>query len=64
MTMRLLAGECRDKHTCPGVWEDDEDPGGVIVVGRVVDPSPVPLGAGEMAVSLRRETIASAVAEG
>lgn len=64
MAMRLLATECEDKFTCPGVWEDDADPGNVIVVGHVVDACPVPLGDGEIAVRLRRETIARAVVEG
>lgn len=62
MAIRQLATECEGKFTCPGVWVDDEDPGGVIVVGAVVDPCPVPLGAGEVAVRLRRQTIDNAVA--
>lgn len=61
MAIRQLATECRDKDGCPGVWEDDGDLVNVIVVGEVVDPCPVPLGAGEVAVRLRRQTVADAV---
>lgn len=62
MAIRQLATECNGKDGCPGVWAEDGDPDDVIVVGQVVDPCPLPLGAGEVAVRLRRRTIADAVA--
>jgi len=57
MTLRRLATECKDADICPGVWDDDQRPTDVIVVGDVLDPSPVPLGDGEMAVRLRWRTL-------
>ncbi|WP_322769609.1 hypothetical protein [Frankia sp. Cr1] len=62
MVLRQLATEeCKDGFTCPGVWVDDDDPDHVIVVGVVRDsPSPVPVGPGEVAVRLRRQTVRDA----
>lgn len=57
MTLRRLASECENRWSCPGVWEDDSDPDQVIIVGEVLEPSPVPLSLGEVAVRLRRQTI-------
>lgn len=63
MGYRLVVSECRDKTTCPGVWADEDDGDAVVVVGEVLEPSPVPLGAGERAVRLRMSTLREAVAE-
>lgn len=64
MALRNLTGgddQCKDQITCPGVWGDDkgetlavED---AVVVGELLDPSPVPLGARERAVRLRRSVL-------
>lgn len=62
MAIRQLATECNGKDGCPGVWADDAVPSDVIVVGAIVDPCPVPLGEGEVAVRLHRRTIVDAVA--
>ena len=59
---RLSVEDCADKLTCPSVWVDSEQaPGDAIVVGRVLDPSPVPLGEGEVAVTLRTQTLRDAI---
>mgnify|MGYP000243863705 CR=1 FL=1 len=57
MAVRRLAGVCEDKKTCPGVWTDDGYPEDVIVVSEQLEPSPVPLGAGEAAVRVRRQIV-------
>ena len=57
MGLRILAGgACGPDLTCPGIWEHTE-PGDVIVVGQLLDPSPVPLGSDEVAVRLPRRII-------
>lgn len=61
MSLRQLSTEaCKDGLTCPGVWVDDEAPEDVVVVGRVLPSGAVPLGVGEVAVRLRRQTIVTA----
>jgi len=61
MALRLLATECKDGFTCPSVWVDDDDPDHVIVVGAVQEvPASVPVGPGEVAVRLRRQTVRDA----
>ncbi|MEO6087451.1 MAG: hypothetical protein ABIQ18_30505 [Umezawaea sp.] len=61
MSLRQLSTEaCKDGLTCPGVWVDDEVPEDVIVVGKVMPSGVVPLGQGEVAVRLRRQTIVAA----
>ncbi|MGH3684575.1 MAG: hypothetical protein ACRDRU_23380 [Pseudonocardiaceae bacterium] len=63
MVLRRVATDemCKDGYTCHGVWVDD-DPGmeDVVIVGEDLDPSPVPLGAGERAVRIRRQIVQSA----
>ncbi|MGH3793536.1 MAG: hypothetical protein ACRDRT_00660 [Pseudonocardiaceae bacterium] len=60
MTLRRLSVDetCKDGYTCPGVWADEGEE--VIIVGEVLDPSPVPLAPGERAVRLRRQVIRDA----
>lgn len=60
MALRQLSCSCLDKITCPGVWEDDEYPEDVIGVGKLLDPSPVPLGPGEGAIRLPRQVVRDA----
>ncbi|MGH3821562.1 MAG: hypothetical protein ACRDRA_01765 [Pseudonocardiaceae bacterium] len=40
--------------------DDDPDIEDVVIVGDVLDPSPVPLGAGERAIRIRRRIVKSA----
>lgn len=63
MTIRKLAGACDDADSYPGVWEDDQSPGDAIIVGMVLDPSPVPLGPGEIAVRVNKQLIRDANVE-
>jgi hypothetical protein len=60
MGLRRLSGQCEDIETCPGVWEADQYPDDVIVVGELLEPSPVPLGPGEGAVRLSRHVVCDA----
>ncbi len=63
MALRRVATDelCKDGYTCPGVWvDDDPDIEEVVIVGDDLDPSPVPLGAGERAVRIRRQIVQSA----
>ncbi|MGH3866818.1 MAG: hypothetical protein ACRDQ4_11895 [Pseudonocardiaceae bacterium] len=52
---------CKDGYTCHGVWVDD-DPNieDIVIVGADLDPSPVPLGAGERAIRIKRQVVQSA----
>jgi hypothetical protein len=53
MALRRLSGDCfEDDGTCPGVWEDDEYPYDAIAVGKLLDPSPVPVGPGKVAIRM------------
>ena len=61
MRLRQLASECTDIETCPSVWRDDDNPDDLVVVGRVLEGSPVSLGEGEAAVALRWQTVRDAV---
>jgi hypothetical protein len=61
MALRRLAGGCEDVKSCPGVWQDDENQDNVIIVGRDLDVAPIPVGAGESAVTLRWQIIREAV---
>lgn len=61
MSLRQLSTEvCKDGLTCPGVWVDDVDPSHVVVVGEIMPSGAIPLGPGEVAVRLRRQTIVDA----
>ncbi len=60
MGLRRLSGQCEDIETCPGVWETDQRSADVIVVGELLDSSPVPLGPGECAVRLPRQVVRDA----
>lgn len=63
MALRRVATDetCKDGYTCSGVWAD-EDPGteDIVIVGKDLDPSPVPLGTGERAVRIRRQIVQGA----
>jgi len=53
MALRRLSGECESGDwTCPGVCEDDEYPCDAIAVGKLLDPSPVPVGPGKAAIRM------------
>lgn len=61
MAIRRLSADCEDGDwTCPGVWDDDEYPEDVTAVGKLLDPSPVPLGEGEVAIRIPRRVITDA----
>ena len=57
---RLSVDDCTDGLTCPSVWLDDSDPDHVVIVGKVTPPGTVPVGAGEVAVRVRRQVIVNA----
>jgi len=60
MTLRRLSGACSgDDDPCHGIWDDDH-PDEVIVVGDLLDPSPVPLSPGEVAIRVRRQVVRDA----
>ena len=54
MSIRKLAGLCEDRKSCSGVWEDDRSPEDAIIVGQLLEPSPVSLGPGEAAIRLSK----------
>lgn len=55
MALRRLSGDWENADwTCPGVWEDDDCLEDAVVVGELVDPSPVPVGPGKVAIRLSR----------
>jgi hypothetical protein len=62
MALRRLSSECESADwSCPGIWDDDEMPEvDVIAVGRLLDPSPVPLGSGQVAIRLSRRVVRDA----
>lgn len=61
MAIRQLSGDCfEDDGSCPGVWDDDGCPEDVVAVGKLLDPSPVPLGEGEVAIRIPRRVITDA----
>ncbi len=62
MALRRLTRDeqSKDGFTCPGVWEEEQHPEGVVVVGELLEPSPVPLGPGERAVRLPRHVLRDA----
>lgn len=60
MTLRRLDGDdalCKDGFTCPGVWEEHEGAEDIVVVGKQIGTSPVPLGPDEVAVRLPRRIL-------
>ncbi len=59
MAMRRLSGgdECKDGWTCPGVWEEHPAAEDLVVVGQLLESSPVPLGPGEVAVRIPRTVL-------
>lgn len=60
MAVRRLSESCLDRISCPDVWEDDEYPEDVMVVGKVIDCSPVPHGPDEGVMRLPRNVIREA----
>jgi hypothetical protein len=61
MAIRRLSGDCFDDDgSCDGVWDDDEHPEDVTVVGKLLDPSPVLLGEGEAAIRISRRVVCDA----
>lgn len=61
MTRVSVDDTCKDGYTCPSVWIDDEnDPEHAVVVGIPVVDGAVPLGAGEVAVRVRRQVLKDA----
>lgn len=59
MALRRLSGDGEDE-TSPGLWDEDQMSEDVIAVGTLLDPSPVPLGEGEVAIRLPRQVIGDA----
>lgn len=57
---KSVDSSCKDGFTCPSVWADDGDLDNVVVVGEVLDPAPIPVGPGEIAVRVRRQVIQDA----
>jgi hypothetical protein len=59
MAVRRISGdrECKDGWTCPGVWEERPAAADLVVVGQLLEPSPVPLGPGEVAVRIPRAVL-------
>lgn len=59
MALRRLSSNCEGPDlTCPSMWDDDESlDEDVIAVGKLVDPSPLPLGPGKAAIRLPRQVI-------
>lgn len=61
MALRRLSGDREDEiEAFPGLWEEEQIPEDVITVGELLDPSPVPLDAGEVAIRLPRQVIIDA----
>jgi hypothetical protein len=61
MALRRLSGDCEDEvEASAGLWDEDRIPEDVIAVGELLDPSPVPLGEGEVAIGLPRQVIVDA----
>lgn len=61
MTRVSVDDACKDGYTCPSVWVDDEsDPEHAVVVGLPVEDGVVPVGAGEIAVRVRRQVLRDA----
>lgn len=61
MVLRRLSVECKDGDGNPSsMWIDEDIPDDVIVVDRLLDPSPVPLGLGEAAILLSRQLVRDA----
>ncbi|MGH3872165.1 MAG: hypothetical protein ACRDSR_11750 [Pseudonocardiaceae bacterium] len=58
MTLRRLSGS-KDEAS-PGLWGEDQILEDVIAVGTPLDPSPVPLGEGEVAIRFPRRLIRDA----
>jgi hypothetical protein len=63
MAIRRLSDLCEDRISCPGVWGEDEYPEDIVAVGKLVDPSPVPLGPGMVAIRLPRRVVRGAKAK-
>jgi hypothetical protein len=62
MAIRRLSEECWEADgSCNGIWDDDEYPQDVTAVGKLLDPSPVPLREGEAAaIRISRRVIRDA----
>lgn len=61
MAIRRVSGDCfEDDGTCDGIWDDDEYAEHVTAVGKLLDPSPVPLGEGEAAIRILRRVVRDA----
>lgn len=58
MALRRLSGG--KDETSSGLWDEDQMLDDVIAVGMLLDPSPVPLGEGEVAIRLPRRVIRDA----
>jgi len=60
--MRRLSvdAECKGTYTCPSVWEDDQDPDYLVVVGNPAEFGGVPMADGEVAIRVKRQVVADA----
>lgn len=58
---RLSVDEaCRDKYTCPSVWDDPDDATDLVIVGHPAEVGVVPLADGEVAIRIKRAIVADA----
>ena len=61
MLRRLTVDDsCGAKGTCPSLWEDDDRPDELVIVGHPVELGAVPLAEGEAAIRIRRQVVADA----
>jgi hypothetical protein len=61
MLKRLsVDSSCKGAYTCPSVWQDDDNPDELVIVGHPVALGLVPMAEGEIAVRVRRQVIADA----
>lgn len=60
--MRRLSVDqsCRDKWSCPSVWEDEPGSDDLVIAGTPAELGVVPLADGEVAVRIKRSIVAAA----
>lgn len=60
--MRRLSVDqsCRDKWSCPSVWENEPGSDDLVIVGAPAELGIVPLADGEVAIRIKRSIVADA----
>ena len=59
--LKRLSGElCKNEDDCPSVWEDDQNPDDLIIVGHPVTRDTVRMADDEAAVRISRKIVADA----